>query len=113
MRFEEQQRGAWHAHIAVKRVLSHYLHKGALVKSYDLLRAVWRAVVGKGNVDVSRARRHSQRNISKLASYLTKYLAKTFEDGVLGTATGPVARLSQSLSSCVALSLMPVRLQLS
>ena len=82
--FEEQQRGAWHAHIAVKRVLSHYLHKGALVKSYDLLRAVWRAVVGKGNVDVSRARRHSQRNISKLASYLTKYLAKTFEDGGAG-----------------------------
>ena len=82
--FEEQQRGAWHAHIAVKRVLSHYLHKGALVKSYDLLRAVWRAVVGKGNVDVSRARRHSQRNISKLASYLTKYLTKTFEDGGAG-----------------------------
>ena len=46
--FEEQKRGAWHAHLAVQRVQSHYLHKGVLVKSYDLLRAVWRAVVGQG-----------------------------------------------------------------
>ena len=27
--FEEQKRGAWHAHLAVQRVQSHYLHKGA------------------------------------------------------------------------------------
>ena len=26
--FEEQKRGAWHAHLAVQRVQSHYLHKG-------------------------------------------------------------------------------------
>ena len=79
--FERQRRGAWHAHIAVQRVQSHYLHRGVLVKSYDLLRSVWRAVVGAGNVDVSKARRHSQRNISKLAGYLSKYLSKTFADG--------------------------------
>ena len=46
--FEEQKRGAWHAHLAVQRVQSHYLHKGVLVKSYDLLRAVWRAGWVKG-----------------------------------------------------------------
>lgn len=82
--FEEQKRGAWHAHLAVQRVQSHYLHKGVLVKSYDLLRAVWRAVVGQGNVDISRARRHSQRNIAKLAAYLSKYLSKTFDAGGVG-----------------------------
>jgi hypothetical protein len=82
--FEEQKRGAWHAHIAVQRVQSHYLHKGTLVKSYDLLRAVWRAVVGQGNVDISKARRHSQRNIARLASYLSKYLSKTFDAGGVG-----------------------------
>lgn len=28
--------------------------QGVLVRSYDLLRAIWRAVVGEGNIDVSR-----------------------------------------------------------
>ena len=60
------------------------LAQGVLVKSYDLLRAVWRAVVGQGNVDISRARRHSQRNIAKLAAYLSKYLSKTFDAGGVG-----------------------------
>ena len=94
--FERQKRGAWHAHMAVQRVQSHYLHRGVLVKSYDLLRAVWRAVVGEGNVDISKARRHSQRNIAKLAGYLSKYLSKTFDDGERATAIGPVVRLSRS-----------------
>ena len=77
--FERQKRGAWHAHIAVQRVQSHYLHKGALVKSYDLLRAVWRAVVGEGNVDVSKCMQRS-RSLSKLAGYLSKYIGKTFAE---------------------------------
>lgn len=77
--FERQKRGAWHAHIAVPRVLSHYLHKGTLVKSYDLLRAVWRAVVGEGNVDVSKAMRRSK-SLAKLAGYLSKYIGKTFDE---------------------------------
>ena len=55
--------------------------KGVLVKSYDLLRAVWRAVVGEGNVDVSRSIRHGQRKPGKLAAYLSKYISKGFEDG--------------------------------
>jgi len=78
--FERQKRGAWHAHIAVPRVLSHYLHKGALVRSYDLLRSMWRGVVGadNGNVDVSRNRR-VQRSSAKLAAYLSKYIGKTFD----------------------------------
>ena len=37
--------------------------------------------MGEGNVDISKARRHSQRNIAKLAGYLSKYLSKTFDDG--------------------------------
>ena len=82
--FERQKRGAWHAHIAVPRVLSHYLHKGQLVRSYDLLRSMWRAVVGTfegmpgGNVDVSRNKRVN-RSSAKLAAYLSKYIGKTFD----------------------------------
>lgn len=81
--FEQQKRGAWHAHIAVPRVLSHYLHKGQLVKSYDLLRALWRAVVGldNGNVDVARNRRVA-RSAAKLAAYMSKYIGKGFESGL-------------------------------
>jgi hypothetical protein len=77
--FERQKRGAWHAHIAVKRVLSHYLSRGKLVRSYDLLRSMWRGVVGadNGNVDVSRNRR-VQRSAAKLAAYLSKYIGKEF-----------------------------------
>jgi hypothetical protein len=82
--FERQKRGAWHAHIAVPRVLAHYMHRGRLVRSYDLLRSMWRAVVGEfegapgGNVDVSRNRRVS-RSSAKLAAYLSKYIGKTFD----------------------------------
>lgn len=78
--FERQKRGAWHAHIAVQRVLSHYLHKGALVRSYTLLRSMWRGIVGadNGNVDVSRNKRVN-RSAAKLASYLSKYIGKTFD----------------------------------
>ena len=78
--FERQKRGAWHAHIAVRKVQSHYLRKGVLVKSYDLLRSMWRGVVGSdnGNVDVSRNKRVN-RSSAKLAAYLSKYIGKTFD----------------------------------
>lgn len=79
--FERQKRGAWHAHIAVKKVLSHYLHKGMMLKSYDFLRSLWRGVVGadNGNVDVSRNKKVG-RSASRLASYLSKYISKGFAD---------------------------------
>lgn len=81
--FERQKRGAWHAHLAVRRVLSHYLHKGQLVRSYDLLRSMWRGVVGadNGNVDVSRNKKIS-RSAAKLAAYLSKYIGKTLGEGL-------------------------------
>ena len=78
--FERQKRGAWHAHIAVRRILTHYFQRGTAVKSYDLLRSMWRGVVGadNGNVDVSRNKRIA-RSSAKLASYLSKYIGKTFD----------------------------------
>lgn len=81
--FERQKRGAWHAHIAVPRVLAHYLHRGVLVRSYDLLRSMWRGVVGVdgGNVDVSRNKRVG-RSAARLASYLSKYITKGFSESL-------------------------------
>ena len=79
--FERQKRGAWHAHIAVPRILSHYQHKGALVRSYDLLRSMWRGVIGAGgNIDVSRSKRVG-RSSAKLAAYMSKYITKGFDGG--------------------------------
>lgn len=81
--FERQKRGAYHAHIAVPRVLSHYVHKGVLVRSYDLLRSAWRSVVGMegGNIDVSRSKRVG-RSAARLACYLSKYIAKEFDQAI-------------------------------
>lgn len=75
---EHQTRGAWHAHLAVPRILSHYLSGGTLVKSYDLLRSMWRAVIGAGgNIDVSR-NKNIGRSCARLARYLAKYIGKDF-----------------------------------
>jgi hypothetical protein len=82
---ERQKRGAWHAHFAVKRVQSHYLQGGVLVKSYDMLRAMWRGVVGADNgmVDVKH-RQANRRGIEGLVGYLHKYFGKDFGDGQSG-----------------------------
>lgn len=78
---ERQKRGAWHMHIAVPRVLSHYAYRGQLVRSYDLLRSIWRGVVGadNGNIDVAR-RRRVRGSLRRLAAYLSKYIGKAFAD---------------------------------
>lgn len=76
--FERQKRGAWHAHIAVPRILSHYHKGGVLVRSYDLLRSMWRGVIGAGgNVDVSRNKKVG-RSSARLAGYMSKYIGKDF-----------------------------------
>jgi hypothetical protein len=83
--FERQKRGAWHAHLACRRVQSHYLHRGKVVQSYALLRLMWHGAAGDGagNIDVSRGRA-AKRSTAKLAGYLSKYISKGFEDGQAG-----------------------------
>ena len=82
---EKQKRGAYHAHMAVQRIQSHYVQSGVLVKSYDMLRAMWRAVVGADNgmVDVKH-KQASRRGIEGLVGYLHKYFGKDMGDGALG-----------------------------
>lgn len=86
--FERQERGAWHVHIATRRIAPDYRMRGVKVKSYDAIRAVWRAVVGElgGNVDVSgKPARNGKKVITsrspaRVAAYVSKYLTKDFED---------------------------------
>jgi hypothetical protein len=79
--FEQQKRGAWHAHIAVRKLAAFYVHNGSLVKSYDLFRALWRGVVGKDNGTCNHGLQNKRirGSISKLAGYLTKYIGKHFD----------------------------------
>jgi hypothetical protein len=82
--FERQKRGAWHAHMAVHRLPRELSAKGGVkVKSFQVIRAVWRAVTGEygGNIDVQARKRNSGRAPSKIAAYLSKYMVKAFEEG--------------------------------
>ena len=91
--FERQKRGAWHAHIAVHRLLSHYVVKGVMVKSYDLLRTVWRAVVGR---ETSMYRRLFVAVVALLRSSLPTCLStsqKVLKSVRVGTLTALVARV--------------------
>lgn len=81
--FERQKRGAWHVHLAVARVPASLQRRGVKVKSFDVLRAIWRDVTkaNGGNVDVQRRKRNSRKSPARIASYLSKYITKAFAEG--------------------------------
>ena len=67
---EAQKRGAVHFHLAVKGF-----------QNVELLRGLWRSIIGEGNIDVQYKRSPAgvQWKKSALASYLTKYIGKNME----------------------------------
>lgn len=86
--FEKQARGAYHVHMATAGIPKYFVRKAAngapsRVKSYDLLRAVWRSVTKdrQGNIDVARRKRHSMSTPARIASYISKYISKEFAAG--------------------------------
>jgi hypothetical protein len=81
--FERQKRGAWHVHLATVSLPIALQRNGMRIRSYDLIRSIWRSVVGSlgGNIDVSKRKRNSQRSPARIASYLSKYITKAFEEG--------------------------------
>lgn len=85
--FERQKRGAWHVHIATSGIPQFFWEKNAAgvpckVKSYDLLRRIWRSVVGElgGNADLSRRKARGS-SVAKIAAYISKYITKEFAEG--------------------------------
>jgi hypothetical protein len=79
---ERQTRGALHAHMACQAFPKWMKNEqGIKVKSYNLIRSIWRRVVGQdnGNVDLSRPRRNGAHRI---ASYIAKYVSKTIDEAV-------------------------------
>lgn len=81
--FEQQKRGAWHVHLATQKVPERLQRDGIKVKSFDVLRAIWRGVAGPlgGNVDVKNKARNSRKSPARIAAYLSKYITKAFELG--------------------------------
>jgi len=81
--FETQGRGAWHVHMAVRRIDPSFIVKGVRVKSYDLVRAIWRSVVGdlQGTANIGKEQPWKKYSPGRLAAYLSKYMLKAFEQG--------------------------------
>lgn len=82
--FEQQERGAWHVHLAVRGIPREMVHRlGVKVKSFNMIRAVWRGVVGQdnGTINVAKRKGNSKKSPARLAAYLSKYIMKAFEDG--------------------------------
>jgi hypothetical protein len=81
--FERQKRGAWHVHMATVALPASVQTKAVRVRSFDLIRSVWRSVTSErgGNIDVSRRKAHSRKTPARIASYLSKYITKAFTDG--------------------------------
>lgn len=83
--FERQERGAMHVHIACHKLPQHATHKGIKIKGWELGTRVWRSIVGKDNglcfVGGRKAPgRPKQRSIAKIASYVSKYITKDYQD---------------------------------
>lgn len=79
---ELQERGVWHSHLAVHRILPLYTYKNTLVKSYTLLTHLWRSShTSMGAVRVSPIHT-KRRSIAWIALYLAKYIGKDINGDV-------------------------------
>lgn len=86
--FERQERGAWHVHLATIRFPGQLAAvNGVKVKSFGVIRAIWRSVTKElgGNVDVSNRKGGAQRSPAKIAAYISKYISKAFMEGEAGS----------------------------
>lgn len=82
--FEKQKRGAWHVHMATHALpATMKAVNGVKVKSFNVVRAIWRSVVGDlgGNIDQASRKRWSRQSTGRLAAYVSKYMLKAFEEG--------------------------------
>jgi len=69
---ELQQRGALHLHVAV-----------ANRQDYKLLWSIWHRVVGEGQGRVHVTSGNKKASVNRIASYISKYISKSFQDGEL------------------------------
>jgi hypothetical protein len=85
---EHQTRGAYHVHMGTHSLPKVFLEGGIPVKSWDLMRRIWRSVTGEygGNFDEAKDRHRwhrkgsMQRCAAAIARYISKYVGKSFMD---------------------------------
>lgn len=87
---EKQERGAWHVHLATHALPVRLVAGGVKVKSWDVMRGIWRRVVGElgGNFDeAKRKTRWGQgrafKGAGKIAGYIAGYVAKDMAESEL------------------------------
>lgn len=89
---ERQTRGAWHIHLATHALPTRLLSGGVKVKSWDVMRAIWRSCAGElgGNFDeAKRGKRWGKgnrpiRGTGAIARYIAGYVAKDMAESELG-----------------------------
>jgi hypothetical protein len=89
---ERQERGAWHIHLATHALPARIVQGGVKVKSWDVMRAIWRSCAGNlgGNFDeAKRGKRWSGRDkairgTGAIARYIAGYVAKDMHESELG-----------------------------
>lgn len=91
---EKQERGALHIHIATHRLPTTIKHDGRLVrtggrvKSWDVMRRIWRDVLARdgmaGNFDETKRKFFAKSRAHKIAKYIGKYVAKSFDGDASG-----------------------------
>lgn len=86
--YETQKRGAIHWHIATANVPVSFVQRNASglpckVKSFEVIRSIWRSVTGtrQGNIDIARRKASSTRSPAQIAAYIAKYIVKAFREG--------------------------------
>lgn len=89
---ERQDRGAWHIHLATHALPTRLLQGGVKVKSWDVMRAIWRSAAGElgGNFDeAKRGKRwgvgdRAIRGVGAIARYIAGYVAKDMHESEPG-----------------------------
>lgn len=91
--WERQQRGAWHVHIATRNIPAALPGQAGEWRSFNVIRSIWRSVAGEwgGNVDLQRRKFNSQKSAAQVASYIAKYIGKTFESDEIAAGTNRYA----------------------
>jgi hypothetical protein len=91
---EPQERGAWHWHIACRKMPKHVDFKGYKVPGWRLATVVWRSIVGDDNglvfvggkpVKGRWGHKRKPRSIAKIADYVSKYILKDYDKSAKGS----------------------------
>lgn len=84
---ERQARGAYHVHLAThalpRMLVSSDQGNAAMVKSWDVMREVWRSITKEAGGNFDESKSTNLRSSAAISRYISKYVAKSFEEDAL------------------------------